>query len=392
MIIRKDSPATDFAGMANTVTEPSSGPGLGMEEYSLDIGAMCRPVSRTNSIFSSSAFVLSATPVLKTADFEYLYPMDDVLGDSDTLGAGSDQLCEQDLTGWANSISEEPWVPELNYLDTELYFSINDPYLSAMQTATVTPMSSLLEAETEEGEEEEGDEEGSHETAMTTDEDIFAEPSMIETSADPDDFINVQPAAVERSGRLGPASEASSPTPSTTYSEGSMTHACTSALSIFGRVPEGQITQLLKKMVDHKPARGRRRCKQLAEMTAEEIEVERVMRVEKSRLSARECRQRKRGIVEELHKEIDDWQRRDSQSQKVIHALQEENKQLHTALDSLRLSVDSTAAGSSNPWRASGSKPAGAKSSEKRSAPLHDTRHGGKTPGSPRLTQRLMRS
>jgi len=66
-------------------------------------------------------------------------------------------------------------------------------------------------------------------------------------------------------------------------------------------------------MVGYRPARGRARAKQLAAMTPEQIDAEKAARLERNRLCARECRQRKKGrdnenqqIIDELRAEVAD--------------------------------------------------------------------------------------
>eukprot|EP00729_Bicosta_minor_P019279 gene19279-9169_t len=66
-------------------------------------------------------------------------------------------------------------------------------------------------------------------------------------------------------------------------------------------------------MVGYRPARGRARAKQLAAMTPQQIDAEKAARLERNRLCARECRQRKKGrdnenqqIIDELRAEVAD--------------------------------------------------------------------------------------
>lgn len=53
---------------------------------------------------------------------------------------------------------------------------------------------------------------------------------------------------------------------------------------------------------NYKPARGRARAKQLASMTEDEIEAERLARLERNRVCARECRKRKKSKDDECQK------------------------------------------------------------------------------------------
>jgi len=59
------------------------------------------------------------------------------------------------------------------------------------------------------------------------------------------------------------------------------------------------------KVPGYKPARGRARAKQLAGMTPDEIETERQARLERNRLCAKACRQRKKGKEAECQRKLD---------------------------------------------------------------------------------------
>lgn len=377
---------------------------VGVEEVPFDIGAMCKPVAREDSfnLFNSS-FVLSSAPVLKTEDFTYLFSStDDVLCDMDTItepSMASDQFSfpDQDLTGWAHQDQDGSlMVPDASYdgsfpddasySDAGLFlFPTSDPYLfpsnESPNPCTFVPI--RPEAT------------GSETIPPVTH-------TVAQNDKDVGNFISVQPAATRRSSRRPvspevsePSSPATSPAPSADDPDDEQNDdqaygsalSCAAAMALFGRVPEEQLNELIKKMADHKPARGRRRCKQLAEMSAEEIEIERVMRMEKSRLSARECRQRKRGVVEELQKEIDGLERRDSQSQKVIRNLQEENKNLHQEVEALRSCIERLGVAEDE------RPPISLKIAVARHVAGHNTRHhgAGKGPNSPRQAHRVMR-
>lgn len=99
-------------------------------------------------------------------------------------------------------------------------------------------------------------------------------------------------------------------------------------LSLFGYVPEDQLTDLQRKMLKHKPARGRRRCKQLLTMTATEIAIEKAMRLEKSRLSAQNCRMRRKDAVTDLQGKIDLLEADAARTAKLLNALQNKVERL----------------------------------------------------------------
>ena len=55
---------------------------------------------------------------------------------------------------------------------------------------------------------------------------------------------------------------------------------------------------------NHKPARGRKRSIQLRQMTKEQIEEEKFIRLEKNRLAAKGCRSKKKKKLEEMEEKI----------------------------------------------------------------------------------------
>lgn len=107
-------------------------------------------------------------------------------------------------------------------------------------------------------------------------------------------------------------------------------------LKLFGRGSREKLTAVQRKMLEHKPARGRRRCKQLAVMTPVEIQLEKAMRLEKSRLSARDSRLRKKSLVNILQKEINEFKKRESRAQKEIQGLKHKNKSLQQILENMQ--------------------------------------------------------
>ena len=56
--------------------------------------------------------------------------------------------------------------------------------------------------------------------------------------------------------------------------------------------------------VDHKPARGRGRSLQLSKMTKEQREEEKMLRLEKNRLAAKDCRLKKKRKINEMEEKI----------------------------------------------------------------------------------------
>ena len=56
--------------------------------------------------------------------------------------------------------------------------------------------------------------------------------------------------------------------------------------------------------VDHKPARGRGRSLQLSKMTKEQREEEQLLRLEKNRLAAKDCRLKKKRKLNEMEEKI----------------------------------------------------------------------------------------
>jgi hypothetical protein len=92
---------------------------------------------------------------------------------------------------------------------------------------------------------------------------------------------------------------------------------------------------LAEKMKQHTIARGRRRAKQLATMSTEEREAEAIMIREKNRLSAKECRERKKTMVQTLQARLDDLEAQDRKNQAIIAQLQRLNASLLADLQQL---------------------------------------------------------
>lgn len=75
---------------------------------------------------------------------------------------------------------------------------------------------------------------------------------------------------------------------------------------------------------DHRPARGRKRTKQLNQMSQEQIEVERLVRLERNREAARLCRQNRKEQLDTLRAEVMRLTECDKKSQAKIRALKAE--------------------------------------------------------------------
>jgi len=92
--------------------------------------------------------------------------------------------------------------------------------------------------------------------------------------------------------------------------------------------------------VDHKPARGRGRQKQLITMTDAQKDEERRQRAEKARLAARDGRLRRKIATENLEHEVQLLQMKDEESQKLIMKMRMRIQQLELA--QLKSSMTST--------------------------------------------------
>ena len=92
---------------------------------------------------------------------------------------------------------------------------------------------------------------------------------------------------------------------------------------------------LAQKMKSHVIARGRRRAKQLAAMSEEEKLAEAVLIREKNRLSAKECRQRKKTFIQTLEARVAELEDADRRNQAMIAQLQQLNANLLADLKSL---------------------------------------------------------
>lgn len=89
-------------------------------------------------------------------------------------------------------------------------------------------------------------------------------------------------------------------------------------------------------MATHKPARGRRRARQLASMSDTEKEMEKQMRLLKNRQSAKDCRRRKKSFIEGLQERIAELESGEVKYLKQLAALNSANKSLLADLERLR--------------------------------------------------------
>jgi len=90
------------------------------------------------------------------------------------------------------------------------------------------------------------------------------------------------------------------------------------------------------KVLGYKPARGRARAKQLASMTSEEIEGERLARLERNRLCAKACRERKKGKDAECQKKLEELQEKVKDYKHTISTLQARVAALEQELIAMR--------------------------------------------------------
>lgn len=74
-------------------------------------------------------------------------------------------------------------------------------------------------------------------------------------------------------------------------------------------------------------------------MSPEEVEIEKAMRLEKSRLSARDGRLRRKGYVGILHEEINELELREARSKKSVAQLKLANKNLQDELNTLKRQI-----------------------------------------------------
>lgn len=100
-------------------------------------------------------------------------------------------------------------------------------------------------------------------------------------------------------------------------------------------VPKHEVIYKLKP--GHKPARGRRRRKQLATMSAMEIEAEKDARLEKNRQSARDCRLRKKSFIQGLEKKLRVAEVKEKEYVATIKRLREQLKREQVQVEQLRM-------------------------------------------------------
>ncbi len=109
--------------------------------------------------------------------------------------------------------------------------------------------------------------------------------------------------------------------------------ATTTSGSLVGPVKDKFIGKLKP---GHKPARGRRRRKQLMMMSADEIEAENEQRLEKNRQSARDCRLRKKSYIHTLEDKIQDIEDFSTDQKSVITQLRCDLQQLRAEIQFYR--------------------------------------------------------
>lgn len=79
--------------------------------------------------------------------------------------------------------------------------------------------------------------------------------------------------------------------------------------------------ELALKMATHKPARGRRRRLQLAQMSEAEKEMEQMTRLQRNRMSARDCRLRKKAKINGLQERICELEQQNALLQQQVRQL-----------------------------------------------------------------------
>jgi hypothetical protein len=97
----------------------------------------------------------------------------------------------------------------------------------------------------------------------------------------------------------------------------------------------GEIPLIQKLLPGHKIARGRGRRKQLEMMTEEEKEAEKAARMEKMRISARECRLRKKNNIATLETKLRAFEQKDKRNKATINRLRDEMRRLQENLRAL---------------------------------------------------------
>lgn len=88
--------------------------------------------------------------------------------------------------------------------------------------------------------------------------------------------------------------------------------------------------------VNHRPARGRGRARQLKSMTEEQLSIETTARVEKNRAAARTARLRKKFHTEILERRVNELEQKDIRSQSIIAQLKQQLRQLHDRILELK--------------------------------------------------------
>jgi hypothetical protein len=86
----------------------------------------------------------------------------------------------------------------------------------------------------------------------------------------------------------------------------------------------------------HKVARGRGRRKQLEQMSEEEKRAEKQARMMKMRVSARECRKRKKAGIQGLEAKLQKFVQKDKRNLRTIRTLQDELQALRESLQAVR--------------------------------------------------------
>ena len=114
--------------------------------------------------------------------------------------------------------------------------------------------------------------------------------------------------------------------------------ACSSAGSADESADGGgsEIPLIEQLLPGHKIARGRGRRKQLEQMTEEEKEAEKESRMEKMRISARECRKRKKKNIAGLEQKLRQFEQKDKRNTTTIRQLRDDMRALRENLAAIK--------------------------------------------------------
>jgi len=119
---------------------------------------------------------------------------------------------------------------------------------------------------------------------------------------------------------------------STTHNDNDYVSDASSATGSADEWSDAEVPLIEKLLPGHKIARGRGRRKQLEQMTEQEKAAEKESRMEKMRISARECRKRKKAGIKGLEAKLQKFAQKDKRSAATISRLEDEMRILRERL------------------------------------------------------------